>query len=527
MAHDAFISYSKKDKAIADAICKALEDDGLSCWYAPRDVEIGADWDASIMGALANSRVMILVWSSNSDSSRQVKRELAIALDDIGVSLIPFRTEIIEPSKLRYYLGNIQWLDASVPPLENNLRLLIEEVRTAIARINHSLESAQGQLRPTEEDKAEIKEVAPVKRASEDSRLQAVEESVRLAKEKRPEEEERQRLEMEQRKADDAERQRADEEARERAAEETRTRAAEETERLAQEKQAAERERQRLAEEQAKADELERQRVEAEVRQRQQAEAQKRDEPEERKREEAEVRHRAEAREREQLAANQRQEPEARKQARVGTLYSLNSSGSTPNQRLPLQRIVISVVVLLIVVAGLAYAFWPAKHDELNQLSTEAVASNQTPSPEILTPLLSPSVENKSGSSPAKPSPTPRKVPTPAKSPIETSDPPPAKPSPTPHRAPISGGVLNGKAISLPKPAYPPIARQAHASGTVSVQVTIDENGNVISAHAVSGHPLLQGVAVAAARGARFTPTRLEGQPVKVTGVITYNFVAQ
>lgn len=106
-------------------------------------------------------------------------------------------------------------------------------------------------------------------------------------------------------------------------------------------------------------------------------------------------------------------------------------------------------------------------------------------------------------------------------------DPPPPEVKPTPPRAPISGGVLNGKAISLPKPSYPPIARAAHASGTVAVQVTIDENGNVISAHAVSGHPLLQAVAVAAARGAKFSPTKLSGQPVKVTGVITYNFVAQ
>lgn len=110
---------------------------------------------------------------------------------------------------------------------------------------------------------------------------------------------------------------------------------------------------------------------------------------------------------------------------------------------------------------------------------------------------------------------------------IAEDPPPPPEPKPTPPRAPISGGVLNGKAISLPKPAYPPIARQAHASGTVVVQVTIDENGSVISAHAVSGHPLLQAVAVAAARGARFSPTKLSGQPVKVTGVITYNFVAQ
>lgn len=94
-------------------------------------------------------------------------------------------------------------------------------------------------------------------------------------------------------------------------------------------------------------------------------------------------------------------------------------------------------------------------------------------------------------------------------------------------RAPISGGVLNGKALSLPLPEYPAIAAQAHAAGTVVVQVLIDEAGNVISAHAVSGHPLLQAAAVAAARQAKFSPTSLMGDPVKVSGVITYNFVAR
>ena len=104
-------------------------------------------------------------------------------------------------------------------------------------------------------------------------------------------------------------------------------------------------------------------------------------------------------------------------------------------------------------------------------------------------------------------------------------EPPPAAPKPSPH-APISGGVLNGKALHLVQPAYPQIARQAHASGMVVVQVLIDENGNVVAAHAVSGHPLLQAVAVAAARASRFSPTKLSGQPVKVNGVIQYNFVA-
>ena len=89
----------------------------------------------------------------------------------------------------------------------------------------------------------------------------------------------------------------------------------------------------------------------------------------------------------------------------------------------------------------------------------------------------------------------------------------------------ISGGVLNGKAISKPQPAYPAIAKAAKASGTVTVQVLVDESGNVVSASAVSGHPLLKASAVAAARQAKFSPTKLSGQPVKVTGVITYNFV--
>ena len=101
--------------------------------------------------------------------------------------------------------------------------------------------------------------------------------------------------------------------------------------------------------------------------------------------------------------------------------------------------------------------------------------------------------------------------------------PPPPKPRPVPKT--VSGGVLNGKAISLPKPNYPPAAKAVRAGGSVSVQVLIDEQGRVVSASAVSGHPLLQQAAVAAARGARFSPTLLSGQAVKVSGVITYNFV--
>ncbi len=89
----------------------------------------------------------------------------------------------------------------------------------------------------------------------------------------------------------------------------------------------------------------------------------------------------------------------------------------------------------------------------------------------------------------------------------------------------ISGGVLNGKATSLPKPAYPAAARAVGASGAVNVKVTIDEQGSVVSATAVSGHPLLRQASEQAALGARFSPTLLSGQPVSVTGVLVYNFV--
>ena len=85
--------------------------------------------------------------------------------------------------------------------------------------------------------------------------------------------------------------------------------------------------------------------------------------------------------------------------------------------------------------------------------------------------------------------------------------------------------VLNSRAMSLPKPMYPMIARQARVQGVVTVQVLIDESGRVISAQTLSGHPLLILEAKKAALQARFSPTTIGDQPVKVSGVITYNFV--
>jgi periplasmic protein TonB len=102
-----------------------------------------------------------------------------------------------------------------------------------------------------------------------------------------------------------------------------------------------------------------------------------------------------------------------------------------------------------------------------------------------------------------------------------------AAPARTGPLKPVSSGVLNGKAISLPSPVYPDIARRAGASGVVEVEVVIDINGKVISAKATSGPLLLRQSSEMAARLARFNPTLLSGQPMRVSGVISYNFTMQ
>ena len=100
------------------------------------------------------------------------------------------------------------------------------------------------------------------------------------------------------------------------------------------------------------------------------------------------------------------------------------------------------------------------------------------------------------------------------------------KKDPLPVQKPVilTGGVVNGKATYLPKPIYSAAAISVNAQGDVSVQVLIDESGNVVSAKAVSGHPLLRAVSEAAARNAKFSPTLLSKQPVKVSGIIVYKF---
>lgn len=99
-----------------------------------------------------------------------------------------------------------------------------------------------------------------------------------------------------------------------------------------------------------------------------------------------------------------------------------------------------------------------------------------------------------------------------------------ADPNPPP-KAQVSGGILNGKAVKLVKPSYPPEAHKARASGEVTIRIVFDEAGKVIWARAVSGHPLLRAACEDAAWQSTFPPLKLSGQPVKVMGVLVYNFV--
>ena len=88
MAHDVFISHSTEDKPAADAVCAILEENGVRCWIAPRDIMPGADWGESIVKGIRTSRVLLLVFSTNANKSKQIKREVEIAADG-GVTIVP------------------------------------------------------------------------------------------------------------------------------------------------------------------------------------------------------------------------------------------------------------------------------------------------------------------------------------------------------------------------------------------------------------------------------------------------------
>ncbi len=130
MAHDAFISHSHQDKAVGDAACTILENSGIRCWIAPRDVPPGSQWAGAIIHAIDQCRVMVLIFSSQANISDQIYREVEHAVSK-GIPIYPLRIEDVVPSdSMEYFLGSIHWLDALTPPLESHLYRLADAVKS-------------------------------------------------------------------------------------------------------------------------------------------------------------------------------------------------------------------------------------------------------------------------------------------------------------------------------------------------------------------------------------------------------------
>jgi photosystem II stability/assembly factor-like uncharacterized protein len=128
MAHDVFISYSVKDKAVADSVVAALEQNHIRCWYAPRDIKPGADWGEEIAKAINVSSVFLLIFSSSSNRSQRVLDELNLAIMK-EVVILPFRIEKLDPSgAMLLHLSSRHWLDAFVPSWEKHLDTLVKNV---------------------------------------------------------------------------------------------------------------------------------------------------------------------------------------------------------------------------------------------------------------------------------------------------------------------------------------------------------------------------------------------------------------
>jgi TIR domain len=121
VAFDAFISYSSKDKIVADAVCARLESDGIRCWIAPRDIVAGTSYGEAIIDAIHGAKVMVLVFSSSANTSGHIPKEVERAVSN-GVAILPFRIEDVAPGKsLDYFIGSVHWLDAMTPPMEKHL----------------------------------------------------------------------------------------------------------------------------------------------------------------------------------------------------------------------------------------------------------------------------------------------------------------------------------------------------------------------------------------------------------------------
>jgi TIR domain len=134
MPRDVFVSYSQSDHDCAFEMVAKVEAQGIDCWIAPRDISPAADWAAEIIDAIANARIMILIFSRSSNESPQVRREVERAVHK-GLNILPFRIENVLPSKsLEYFLSAQHWMDAFTAPREAHYDRLCAYLATQLGR---------------------------------------------------------------------------------------------------------------------------------------------------------------------------------------------------------------------------------------------------------------------------------------------------------------------------------------------------------------------------------------------------------
>ena len=169
--HDIFISYSSANKQIADAICHYFEARNLRCWYAPRDVRPGKDYRTEIMSAIGQTKCLILIYTNDSNHSRDVMNEITAAFK-AEIPILPLRVEDVEMEPaLAYYLNGVHWLDAITPPIEHNIQVLH---RTVCGIIDKDVIEPDDEVKTDDESKTDEKstdKVAGILSALKEKRL--------------------------------------------------------------------------------------------------------------------------------------------------------------------------------------------------------------------------------------------------------------------------------------------------------------------------------------------------------------------
>jgi len=128
MTHDVFVSYSSKDKTIADTIVASLEQNQVRCWYAPRDIQASEDWGKAITNGILKSKMFLVIFSGNANQSQRVLDELNFAISK-EIVILPFRIENLEPDgAMGLHLSSRHWLDAYEPSWESHIEKLIKNV---------------------------------------------------------------------------------------------------------------------------------------------------------------------------------------------------------------------------------------------------------------------------------------------------------------------------------------------------------------------------------------------------------------